>query len=409
MKMLSKLRSDERGSIAVPFAVGATVLLMVAGGTIDVGMTIKKHSTLQALADSAALAGAKHLAISNVTQSQVVSVATAFVKQNAGTASGVQVAVTTDLKSQVSVQVTEVWQPIFAHLFSNKVTPIVADATAKVYGTGSVCVLGLDETSTQTIRLNNSAVLTAKSCNVVSNSIDSRSLVVGGSATMSAQHIYTAGGYSGAMSSFSPLPVEDARKMDDPLAGRPAPAFAACDHVDFAVSNGNVTLSPGVYCGGLTVSGKADVALNPGNYIIKDGPLAVTGKGKITGQNVGFYLTGTDACLMFSVGSSISLTAPKDGALAGLLFYEDRNAPVGQTHRIGSDNARLLLGTVYLPKGTLIVDANKPVADQSAYTAIIVRKLNLMAGPNLVLNSNYNATSIPAPAGLSEGKVSLVK
>jgi hypothetical protein len=32
-----------------------------------------------------------------------------------------------------------------------------------------------------------------------------------------------------------------------------------------------------------------------------------------------------------------------------------------------------------------------------------------MAGPNLVLNSNYNATSIPAPAGLSEGKVSLIE
>lgn len=409
MNMLSKLRFDEYGSIAVPFAVGATALLMVAGGTIDVGMTMKKHSTLQALADSAALAGAKQLAISNVTQSQVVSVATAFVQQNSTGAGGMQIVVKTDLKSEVTVKVTEAWKPIFAHLFSNKVTPIVADATAKVYGTGSVCVLGLDETSTQTIWLSNSAVLTAKSCNVVSNSIDSRSLVVGGSATMTAQHIYTAGGYSGAMSSFSPLPVEDAQKMDDPLAGRPAPVFTGCDHVDFTVSTGEVTLSPGVYCAGLTISGKAKVTLKPGNYIIKDGGLTVAGKGKITGQNVGFYLTGTDASLMFAVGSSISLTAPKDGALAGLLFYEDRNAPVGQTHRIGSDNARLLLGTVYLPKGTLIVDANKPVADQSAYTAIIVRKLMLMAGPNLVLNSDYGATSIPAPANLTEGKVSLVK
>ena len=310
MKILSKLRSDERGSIAVPFAVGATVLLMVAGGTIDYGMTISKQSTLQALADSAALAGAKQLAISNVTQSQVVSVATAFVKQNADSAGGVQVAVNTDLKSKVTVQVTKVWQPIFAHLFSNKVTPIVADATAKVYGTGSVCVLGLDETSTQTVLLTNSAVLTANSCNVVSNSIDSRSLVVGGTATMSAQHIYTAGGYSGAMSSFSPLPVEDARRMDDPLAGRPAPVFAGCDHVDFTVSSGNFNLSPGVYCGGLTISGKADVTLTSGDYIIKDGGLTVSGKGKITGQNVGFYLTGTDASMQFAVGSSISSRNP---------------------------------------------------------------------------------------------------
>ncbi|MEM7634015.1 MAG: pilus assembly protein TadG-related protein [Pseudomonadota bacterium] len=409
MKLWTNLKSDERGGMALPLAIGTTALMMVAGGTIDVGMMVKKQSTLQGLADSAALASAKQLAISNVTQSQVASVAKAFVQQNSDVTASLQVKVQTDLTSQVAVQVTEVWQPVFAHFFSNQVTPIVADATAKVYGTGSVCVLGLDETSTQTIRLNQSARLTANSCNVVSNSVHSKSLVVGGSATMSAKNIYTAGGYVGATSAFSPTPVEDARKMDDPLADRPAPSFAGCDHVDYGVSTGKVTLTPGSYCGGLTISGKAEVTLKPGVYVIKDGPLAVAGRGKIDGKNVGFYLTGTDATLQFSLGSSVSLTAPRDGLLAGLLFYEDRNSPVGRTHRIGSDNARLLLGTVYLPKGKLTVDANKPVADQSSYTAVIVRTLDLKAGPNLVLNSNYGGTDIPAPAGLSEASVSLVK
>ncbi|WP_337660541.1 pilus assembly protein TadG-related protein [Anderseniella sp. Alg231-50] len=393
----------------MPLAVGSTALLMVAGGTIDVGMMVKKHSELQGLADSAALASAKQLAISNVTHSQVVSVAKAFVLQNSDVAGKLQIKVKTDLETQVAVQVSEVWQPVFAHFFSDQVTPVVANAIAKIYGTGSVCVLGLDKKSAQTIRLNNKARLTAKSCNVVSNSGDSRSLVVGGSARMTAQNIYTAGGYIGAASSFAPTPVEDARQMDDPLAGRPAPKFAGCDYIDYAISKGKVTLTPGVYCSGLKISGKADVTFKSGTYIIKDGPLAVAGKGKITGQNVGFYLTGKGAKLSFSVGSSISLTAPDDGPLAGLLFYEDRAAPSGLLHRITSDNARLLLGTVYLPKGTLLVDANKPVADQSAYTAIVVRKLRLMAGPNLVLNSNYAATDIPAPPGLSEASVSLVK
>lgn len=409
MKLLSKLISDEGGGLAMPLAVGATALMMVAGGTIDVGMMVKKQSTLQGLADSAALASAKQLAISNVTQSQVVSVAKAFVQQNSDATDSLQVKVTTDMNAKVAVEVTEVWQPVFAHFFSNQVTPIVADATARIYGTGSVCVLGLDETSAQTIRLNNKAKLTANSCNVVSNSVDSRSLVVGGTATMSAQNIYTAGGYVGAMSAFSPTPVEDAQKMDDPLADRPTPKFSGCDHIDYSVSKGSVTLSPGIYCGGLSISGKADVTLQSGNYIIKDGPLSVTGKSQIHGENVGFYLTGTDATLQFAIGSSISLTAPKDGVLAGLLFYEDRNSPVGRTHRISSDNARLLLGTVYLPQGKLTIDANKPVADQSSYTAVIVRMLDLKAGPNLVLNSNYGATDIPAPASQSEASVSLVK
>ncbi|MGI9514091.1 MAG: TadE/TadG family type IV pilus assembly protein, partial [Anderseniella sp.] len=77
MRLLNKLISDERAGLAMPLAIGATVLMMVAGGTIDVGLMVRKQSTLQGLADSAALASAKQLAISNVTQSQVVSVAKA--------------------------------------------------------------------------------------------------------------------------------------------------------------------------------------------------------------------------------------------------------------------------------------------------------------------------------------------
>ena len=59
----------------------------------------------------------------------------------------------------------------------------------------------------------------------------------------------------------------------------------------------------------------------------------------------------------------------------------------------------------------LLVDANAPVADQSAYTAIKSRKLVLDAGPNLVLNSNYAMTDIPVPSGLKGvgGRIVLAK
>jgi hypothetical protein len=49
------------------------------------------------------------------------------------------------------------------------------------------------------------------------------------------------------------------------------------------------------------------------------------------------------------------------------------------------------------------VDASNPVADQSAYTAIIVRRLDLKAAPNLVLNASYHQTDVPVPQGLVPG------
>ena len=80
-----------------------------------------------------------------------------------------------------------------------------------------------------------------------------------------------------------------------------------------------------------------------------------------------------------------------------------------RTHTIKSNNARQLLGTFYLPNSILQVDSNSPVADQSAYTAIIVMRLWLKAGPNLVLNSNYSATDVPVPEAITGGKVALTR
>jgi hypothetical protein len=162
-----------------------------------------------------------------------------------------------------------------------------------------------------------------------------------------------------------------------------------------------VRLFPGVYCGGLNIAGGASVTLSPGIYVIKDGPLSITGRNTtMQGTNVGFYLTGTNAVLSFGGLSNISLTAPNSGGMAGLLFWEDKAVPPLQTHSIQSNNARLLLGTIYLPQGILSISSNTPVADQSAYTVIVARRLSLSSKPNLVLNTGYSATDIPVPAGV---------
>jgi hypothetical protein len=86
--------------------------------------------------------------------------------------------------------------------------------------------------------------------------------------------------------------------------------------------------------------------------------------------------------------------------MAGLLFFEDRRAVFGRIHQITSNNARRLLGTIYIPSGNLFIDSNMPVADHSEYTALVVRRLILDAGPNLVINSDYDATPVPVPDGL---------
>jgi hypothetical protein len=126
----------------------------------------------------------------------------------------------------------------------------------------------------------------------------------------------------------------------------------------------------------------------------------VTGGGSLTGDGVGFYLAGDQATFDFRPDSTISLSAPKSGSMAGLLFFEDRNAPLLRAHNISSKAARKLLGTFYLSRGLMRIDSNNPVADQSAYTVIVSRKLELTASPNLVMNAMYSSTDVPVPEGV---------
>jgi hypothetical protein len=165
------------------------------------------------------------------------------------------------------------------------------------------------------------------------------------------------------------------------------------------------------------------VTLSPGIYVFKDGPLVIGGGSEFKGTNVSIVMKGAGANLTFETLSTISLTAPADGPLAGILIHDDpsgapapekgnKHAKAGKSpreHLILSDDARTLLGTIYMPKGRLIVDATKPVSDRSAYTVMVVQQLDLYDGPNLYLNSDYGASDIPVPKGVGPygGKVVL--
>jgi hypothetical protein len=138
----------------------------------------------------------------------------------------------------------------------------------------------------------------------------------------------------------------------------------------------------------------------PGVYVMKDGPLQVSGQASIQGQHIGFYFVGLGAVLSFTGQSSVDLTGPKDGPMAGLLFYEAHSAPSGQQHRIRSEFAKRLTGTIYLSRGSLLIDPNTKVAEKSEYTAIVVNRLEVREGPELILNTNYGSTDVPVPNGL---------
>lgn len=397
--------SDTRASIMVKFALLLPVLFSIVGGTLDYAMLVRQKTQLQEAADAAAKAAAKEFTLIDTSKHDISAITQAKVSAmvRADTAASAGELVVTGLAQLQPLQVTVVAHQDFNAPFGvlrGKASRISVRSVAQVIGRPHICVIGLDEEAGGTIELLSQARMTGQNCAIYSNSLSSDGIKAKNSAILSASVICSAGGTDGGAKSFSPAPYTDCPVVSDPLADRIAPPVGACKATGLKLVSQSATLVPGVYCGGLEISGASVVALSPGIYVMKDGPLLVKDTASLSGDGVGVFLTGPDAVFKFETDTTISLAAPKGGLMAGLLFYEARNQAVAATHEILSDNARTLLGTIYLPRGHLLVDAKKPVADQSAYTAIVVRTLRLYSGPNLVLNTNYDQTTVPVPEGI---------
>ncbi|GJE44105.1 TadE/TadG family type IV pilus assembly protein [Methylobacterium soli] len=434
--------ADRGGSIALIFGLSAVLLIGLAGGGADYARLAARRGQLQGAVDAGALAGGNALKLAMPSADAIIGLTTQTIRTQAQAPEDrpltIRVTVSDD-KTTVSASAEEEFSLAFGGYVGVPKVQIAVKARASVVGRMRLCMLTLDAGAPAAFALQKNAQVTANDCALYSNSASTRGMMGQDSAMARAQTICSAGGFDGARANFSPTPQTDCPVIQDPLKDRPAPPIGACAQLpwplNLVVAKGpatidvDATLEPGTYCGGLRITKKAVVTLKPGIYVMKDGPLVVDKSGSLSGTDVAFYFTGSKGGLLFDKKTTISLSAPTTGVMAGLLMSEERTVsvpldpllsltdpllellipptppPLGltkpvRTYRIISDNARTMLGTIYLPAGRLVIDASRPVADQSAYTVVVAQQVNLYEGPNLYLNANYEATSVPVPKGV---------
>lgn len=397
------------------FGLAAGTLAVAGAGALDYATMVSVRTDLQAAADSAATAAARELYVMKANDTLVRSVANSIasaklVTEGLVTSFKVDATVNRE-RTAVTATITSKPKVHFSALMGSTDPTISVEATAQILGSGRICMIGLEKSKPQAISLEQSAHITANKCAVFSNSTHSGGLKAKNSSRLTSELTCSAGGISGSTANFNPVPETDCPQIPDPLASRPAPPVGGCTKSKLTLSSGSHTLFPGVYCDGLKITKTANVKLRPGVYVIKDGPLVVEKTARFVGKYVGFYFTGDKATFKFTKDSLIDIGAPKDGPMAGLLFFGDRGNKAGKKYRIESNNARTLLGTIYLPKGDLEIEASNPVADKSAYTVVVALGIKLAAGPEFVLNSDYDGTDVPVPAGVGPvgGNIVLTK
>jgi hypothetical protein len=392
---------DATGGVAITFALIATGLIATAGFAVDYARVSNSHSSTQNAADAAAFAGAKEMSLADAKQENVQEVVKAVVKKFVEADDGTDARAETKIHNdplQVEVKLTKSVPLHFGGLFGIPATTVEAVSIAQIVGQPNLCVLALEERGPAAINMTHNARLTGSNCAVFSNSSSAGGLSVAAGAQLVASTVCSAGGIAG-QGSIAPAPYQDCPQFEDPLGDRPEPRVGRCDHVATVIAARTVTLRPGTYCLGLTIAGLSKVTFEPGVYIIKDGPFLVAGASEITGHGVGFFLTGI-SIFTFDPLTRIELSAPTEGPLAGLLFFGSRSQSKLLINTILSDRAQVMTGIIYLPTTTLVADSLARIGSESAYTAIVSRKLLLMDGPHLVLNTRYSDTEVPVPEGI---------
>ncbi len=387
---------NQRGGMAVMVAIGLPALAALACGAVDLASVTSDRNTLQQVADATALDGAKQLLVAN-TQGVASREQQFALSQLSKVAQRVSLTfniTTASDNSSITVGIQGHRPSYFANLLPYGGWTFNASATAAPMGKTPLCVLSTSAAGASgggAISLQDQSQVTATGCLVHSNS----DLTSPSPASVTAGTAEAAGSASGQI---SPTPQTGAPIIADPFASLNLSIPATCDPLDLLYDLGINILLPGVHCGNIIIRKNATAILMPGDHYFMKGKLMLQNNATLQGSDV-VLIFDDKSSFTFKDNSVINLQGRQSGPFAGLVIATTPSNT--NTFVISSDSARTLLGTIYIPDALLSVSGGETnVADQSAWTVIIAKGLQLAGSPKLVINDNYTGSTVPVPKGV---------
>jgi Flp pilus assembly protein TadG len=395
MRLLKSFSGDEKGAIAVIFALALVPILGVSGAAIDYARATQTRGKLQAAVDAAAIAALTFKANTD-SQRQVNGTAVFQANQPVGVTSTVSV---TANNKEATVSANSSVETSFLKVL--QIRKIEVSTLAKAVRTKSgppACVLGLSKTAAPAIEVTGNADGEFKNCVLYSNSSGSPAMSIGGSSKLKADG-YCAVGWVSSSNALSPSPQSNCPEVTDPFASVSAPLDTVC-----TASTTNVkvkpkesrTLDPGVYCGGLDLQG--DVMLNKGLYVIKDGGLSMNSQGSIIGRGVTFYLMGQNAGFDINGGANLDLSPMTEGPYMGLLLVQDRNSNVGGTSKLNGNASTTLTGAIYAPTQLVRMNGTSGVNQTNTNMPVVADRVEIKGDSTVRVDASLDLKLIaPMP------------
>ncbi|MBV9076357.1 MAG: pilus assembly protein [Methylobacteriaceae bacterium] len=390
---------DERGAVALLFALVLVPLAGVIGAALDYSRATNVRSSMQRALDAAVLQGVQQRSDQQIATAQQVFAS--LFRQSSVTLSGptfTQSNGTLSGSASATVPTTVMRMLRFSSLTVATSSAAAPGATAQP--STAVCILILDPSS-QALTVNSGAGINAPNCEMHVRSTGNSAAIFNASSSLSLAKICVQSTSVIQNGGAVPNLKTGCAALSDPFAGTlPAPASTSCganNGGNYDGSWGAVTLSPGVYCGWYNFNNAPTLNFNPGVYVIKGGGWNVNG-GKWTGNGVTFYFADTSK-IQFNSGMNLSLSAPTSGSYANLLIYEA--AGLSRSQFVLNDSvAENLQGLIYLPSRDVTVNAGTNVSSQQIAMVFATLILNNVSW-QLTPNAKAPTTSAAASGGVS--------
>jgi len=396
MRLTLALARRRAGTVVIAVMVCLIALLSIIALSLDGGLVLDKRRQAQCAADSAALAGASELyrtwftnkgldegpkrgtgpAAGEITEFvKEVAAANGFTDGEDGVTVEVHIPPTsgpnTGRLGHCEVKISLTQRRYFSKIFGSSATiPIGARAVSR--GRNSTIdngIIILDPDDRGAFQTSGGGTVTVGgSAGVIVDSNNYEAMIANGGGTVTAPYYDVSGSPGWATpggGSFGGTINPNCEPTPDPLRNLPQPTTAGMTVRSTKKlthsSAQTLTLRPGLYIGGVSISGKGNVIMEEGLYYMQGG-FSFTGQGSVTGNGVTIYndpQSNTDNINLAGQGA-ITLTPPLYGPYQGVTIFQSRTATSQPTVSVtGNGTAPMYLtGTFYVPKAELNVTGN---------------------------------------------------
>jgi len=439
-------RKNQKGAVAIVYALTVVVSVGFAGLAIDVGYLQWEKRRIQSAADAAAMGGLRELELGKsdlLAAGQNDAALNGFKDGQDNTTVKINNPPTSGAYANDSLAVEGIVQrkvpTFFMIMFGQKSVTISARAVAKT-GSGSSsssatgasgstgaqgsiggCIFALDPSQKAALEINGTSMSLNMSCSMIAESTNSAAFKMDSGVTVNMSNkakvgVVGPGGTSSTLGSGGWFMTGQATIMDtsvtpnvsenpvnilnpgDPFVNSKEPDISSLTAQSTSLPS-NHTLNPGIYCGGINWSniGGATITFNPGIYVMGGGGFSLSSSAAIKGAGITIYNTsgknagcgsGTSVGDISLTGqSSVNLSAPTSGATEGFLFFEDRTlGSISTTEKIVGGANSTFDGALYFKHGALTFAGNNST---NGYMVIVANTIKING--TTTIGNNYSS------------------